>query len=77
MGRDFGLTARHQNNKFRALAQTKRQRIVGRGVACVQCGHHVDPIGQVAACNGFDYRFVEEPHLAKTKFLRQRNRTGD
>ena len=72
--RKLRLTARHQHHVARLLLQTKRQGIVGRGVASVQGGDHVDAFGQGIAQCRFSDRQVQKSHAIKAQALRQRLR---
>jgi len=44
---NFGLATGHQHDELRFLFQSKMDRIIGRRIAGMQRGHHIDCGGQL------------------------------
>ncbi len=72
--RHFGLTARHERNRFGFMTQSKVNGVVGGRIAGVQRGHHLD-LGMVKlrARN----RRTDELHPVEAGFIRKRLRLRD
>jgi len=68
--RDLGLAARDQHHEPGLPRQTKVDRIIGRGVAGMQGGDHIDHVRQVAGMDRLRGTQVQKMHPLKTQSLR-------
>ena len=76
-GGDFGLTAGHEHDVFRAFFKRETDGVVGRGVAGMQGGDYVNWGGEFGRGDRLGNGEIEERHVVETELGGERTRAFD